>query len=35
MRIVISDYAWPNIDIEKEYFKSKSVDLDVAMEKMT
>jgi len=30
MRIVISDYAWPNIDIEKEYFKSKSVDLDVA-----
>ena len=30
MRIVISDYAWPNVDIEKEYFESKSVDLDVA-----
>ena len=30
MRIVISDYAWPNVNIEKEYFKSKSVDIDVA-----
>ena len=30
MKIVISDYAWPNIDIEKDYFKSKSIDLDVS-----
>ena len=30
MRIVISDYAWPNIDIEKDYFKSKSIDLYVS-----
>ena len=21
MKIVISDYAWPNIDIEKDFFK--------------
>ena len=30
MKIVISDYAWPNIDIEKDFFKSKSIELDVA-----
>jgi D-3-phosphoglycerate dehydrogenase len=30
MKIVISDYAWPNIDIEKEYFMSKSVDINIA-----
>ena len=30
MKIVISDYAWPNIDIEKDYFKSKSIDLYVS-----
>jgi len=30
MKVVISDYVWPNIDIEKEFFNKNSVELDVA-----
>ncbi|MBM01232.1 MAG: hydroxyacid dehydrogenase [Chloroflexi bacterium] len=30
MKIVISDYAWPNIDIERNFFINKSIDLDVS-----
>ena len=27
MKVVISDYVWPNIDIEKNFFESKNIDL--------
>ena len=33
MKVVISDYVWPNIDIEKKFFESKNVDLVVSKNK--
>ena len=33
MKVVISDYVWPNIEIEKIFFKSKNIDLVVSNNK--
>ena len=33
MKVVISDYVWPNIDIEKKFFKSKNINLVVSKNK--
>ena len=33
MKVVISDYVWPNIDIEKKFFESKNIDLVVSNNK--
>ncbi len=33
MKVVISDYVWPNIEIEKKFFKSKNIDLVVSNNK--
>ena len=33
MKVVISDYVWPNIDIEKKFFDSKNIDLVVSKNK--
>ena len=33
MKVVISDYVWPNIDIEKNFFKSKNINLVVSKNK--
>ena len=30
MKVVISDYVWPNIDIESKFFKSKNIELVVS-----
>jgi len=33
MKVVISDYVWPNIDIEKNFFDSKNIELVVSKNK--
>jgi len=33
MKVVISDYVWPNIDIEKKFFDSKNIELVVSKNK--
>lgn len=33
MKVVISDYVWPNIDIETNFFKDKNIDLVVSKNK--
>ena len=33
MKVVISDYVWPNVDIEKNFFKSKNINLVVSKNK--
>ena len=33
MKVVISDYVWPNVDIEKKFFKSKNINLVVSKNK--
>ena len=30
MKVVISDYSWPSINIEKEFFKKNNIELVVA-----
>ena len=33
MKVVISDYVWPNVDIEKKFFESKNINLVVSKNK--
>lgn len=33
MKVVISDYVWPNVDIEKNFFESKNINLVVSKNK--
>lgn len=33
MKVVISDYVWPNIDIEKKFFDSKNIELVISKNK--
>ena len=33
MKVVISDYVWPNIDIEKNFFDSKNIELVISKNK--